>query len=774
MEQTHLNTIVRSQKPRTDNHFSFWAVFWLDASRTENAERALSQIGRLGGLGDNHQAGIYWLTGLSLPWLLVVDNADDPATDYSKYFPDGERGHIIVTSRLQACKIHATVGSHEFREMNEEDAIALLLKASGLGEAASSKDRSSAQAIAKTLGYLPLALTQAGASIRQEICSLQEYLDTYNLHKTEMLKQHFVQGTDQYEHTVYTTWEISVQRIQKSGTIAAADAIDLLQTMAFLHFQQICMDLFIFAWINLRKTYENQQNQSTNRSNALNNVIGSILPQYIFHFWSRREEIPSYPSIVSSQHKAWDTLRFRRALAILVEHSLIYKDLDRQTYSMHPIVHLWSRERMSEDQQRVWSDLAINTLAASFTPTANATNREYRRSMIPHIDACIQHQHRSASFIRHENSNTLAIALKFSNIYSENGEWQKAEMLRKRVIVVRQRVLGLEHPDTLDVMFELADGYWNLFRVAEALQVYQSIAKHSQNAYGDKDRRRLKAIDNLAKTLWLAGKTDEAQKWSEIATREMTAVLGEGHPDTLTAMLNLARNYMHKGRSREAAEMLEFVLDQRRRLYGDGHLDTLAAYAELGITYHALRELDKAEELVDRVLHERSRILGSNHAYTLWAVNDLAKIYTDQGRPREAEGLLTGILDIVIRTLGSDHIGMLMTKYNLARAYSGQEKWEESKTTLIELASIQEQKLPPQHPDRLAVRLERARTERHLGNLTEAEETLVAVIEDMSNAKGHNHPQTRKAMGQLSAIYIDTGRLDEAEKLDQRLGSSGT
>ena len=595
MEQTRLPMMPNSSKLITDNDNSFWAVFWLDASRSENAERALSQIGRLGGLGDNHQAGLYWLTALTLPWLLVVDNADDPATDYSKYFPDGERGHIIVTSRLQACKVHATVGSHEFREMTEEDAITLLLKASGLYKIASSEDRSSAQAIAKTLGYLPLALAQAGASIRQEICSIHEYLGIYNSHKTEMLNEHFVQGTDQYEHTVHTTWEVSVQKIQKSGSLAAADAMDLLQTMAFLHFQQLCMDMFKFAWMNLRKFKESKRRVKSTRSSSLVDMFESVIPQFFFHLLSRGEEIYSLPNMFALEHEVWDILRFRRALAILVDHSLIYKDSDRETYSMHPMVHLWSRERLSEDQKRIWSDFAINTLAASFTSTANATNRGYRRSMIPHIDACIQHQHPSAKFRMHEDSDTLAVALKFSSIYSENGEWQKAETLRKRVIEVRRRVLGLDHPDTLDVMFELADGYWNLFRVAEALQLYKKIAEYSERAYGDNDRRRLQAIDNLAKTLWLAGKTDEAQKWSEIATREMKANLGEGHPDTLTAMLNLARNYMHKGRPKEAAEMLIFVLAQRRKLYGDSHLDTLAAYAELGITHHALRELDKAE-----------------------------------------------------------------------------------------------------------------------------------------------------------------------------------
>ena len=708
---------------------------------------------------------------MTLPWLLVVDNADDPATDYSKYYTHGESGHIIVTTRLQACKVHATVGSHEFREMDQQDATTLLLRASGLEKSTSEQDWSSAQIIAKVLGYLPLALTQAGASIRQEICTLQEYLDLYISHKTEMLNQHFVQGTDQYEHTVYTTWDISVQRIQKADTIAAADAMDLLQIMAFLHFEQISVDIFRFAWINLRKIKETQSNTYRNRKISVGVDVGALIRHLWHPIFQKQQESQRFPQIVASKTQDWDKLRFRRALALLVDHSLIYKDLGKETYSMHPMVHVWSRERLSKDQQQIWSKRAMNTIAASFSITANASNREYRRSMIPHIDACLQHQERLKNVPLREDHDTLAVSLKLSTIYSENGEWQKAEALQKHIIEVRTDQVGLEHPDTLDVMFELADGYWNLFRVPEALQLYKQIAEHSLRAYGDKDRRRLKAMDNLAKTLWLAGKRDEAQEWSEAATIQMKEYLGEGHPDTLTAMLNLARNHMHRGRPQEAAEMLEFVLAQRRKMLGDSHLDTIAAFAELGITYHALRELDRAEDLVNHALHERSRILGRNHAYTLWSVNDLAKIYTDQGRPQESERLLTSILDIVTQTLGSDHIGMLMTKYNLARAYSGQGRWAESRATLVELAALQERKLPPLHPDRLALRLERARAERHLGGVDRAETILSETIEDMSGIMGYNHPYTRKAVAQLSAVYIDTGRLDEAEKLDRRLGS---
>ena len=75
---------------------------------------------------EKFESGMYWLSGLEMPWLLVIDNADDLEFDYSRYFPSGERGHILVTSRNPECRIHATIGSHEFKDMEEEDSITLV------------------------------------------------------------------------------------------------------------------------------------------------------------------------------------------------------------------------------------------------------------------------------------------------------------------------------------------------------------------------------------------------------------------------------------------------------------------------------------------------------------------------------------------------------------------------------------------------------------------------------------------------------------------------
>lgn len=748
----------------------FWAIFWLDVSCSDNAERDLARIGQLGGLGESYQAGISWLTALSMPWLLIFDNADDPTLDYSKYFPNGDKGRIIMTSRLQACKVHATAGSYELRQMHETDATALLLRTSGLTVGESEADKISAQKIVKELGCLPLAITQAGASIRQNLCAIHQYSEIYASRKVEMMKEHFVQGTDQYKYTVYTTWEVSVQSMQREGTAIAADAMDILRTLAFFHFEQACMNVFAYAWASAIKG----QNGATDQDRG---PVALILS----HFFSlsriiarkapgqTNDSIECLPNLLTSMHRQWDALRFQRALNKLVDHSLIFQDRFSDTYSMHPLVHQWAQARFSDSDRQIWARCALNVLSASVSTTANASNRSFRRDLIPHIDACLRYTENLFDTLEQGSDEAVAREVGISNVYAENGQWRKAERLRQHVLSVRKSKLGLDHPSTLEIMSDLADGYWNLFEIANALKFHKLVNEHGAAVYGSSDRRTLKSYDNMAKTMWLCGMTEAAAKLSEKTVSMMENYLGNGHPDTLTAIFNLARCRLHRGQPQEAEKRLNFVLEQRRKMLGECHLDTISAYAELGATYHALRRFDIAEDLMQRVVHERSRLLGSQHAYTLWAKNDLAKVYIDQGRPQEGERVLVEVLSIATQTLGRDHIGTFMTMYNLGRAYNGQGKWSDGRNTLEELKGLQQMRLPPDHPDKLASRLELAHSEKQLGNLEQAEGLLFDLIKNMSRTIGAAHPQTRKAMGRLSAIYIDRGKLGEAEELDQRL-----
>lgn len=717
---------------------------------------------------------MYWLTGLDLPWMLVIDNADDPLIDYSRFFPAGDQGHILLTSRLQDCKIHATVGFHEFRNMEEEDAITLLLKAAD-EDVNIEQSRETAKPIVQALGYLPLALTQAGASIRQRICTLEDYLALYDSHSVDLMRGRLGQSSDSYPNSIYTTWEVTVRRIEEENSETAIDAVQILQILAFLHFEQVPIDLFERAWNNIHTGLEILPPEPIfSRICEYLSLVPGFINQAkgLFPRWFAKRQ-RRLPSIVLESGTSWNFFRLRAALVMLEKHSLIYRDSGKeQTYSTHPMVHSWARERLQISDQKLWSDIATNTLAISMTPFLEAEQQKYRIALIPHISACLNGKNSSTLLKGVESAYQLSKSTKFAGVYAEGGNWKGASQIQERVIEIEKSRREVPCTDLLDVMIALADSYWHLDRLAESLGLLSEAVQISKSSLGNDDTSTLRAMDKLAGALWLFGYLDKAKSLSEEAVGGFRKVRGSNHHYTLDAMDTLGRTLMHLDLANKAEELHKEVLDSRKRLLGPSHPDTLMAMANLGMTYHALKDLDRAEELLELVYLERSRILGQEHAYTLWAINDLSKIRCDQGRAVEAETMLTGILDTVVRTLGMEHVGMLMTKYNLAHAYSMQERWAESQHILLELIEIQKKKAPAEHPDSIGVRLELAKVTKHLGQLDEAKLMMKDVVETTGKVYGLDHTRTRNALGQLAAIHIAKGQLEEADRIEARLRQS--
>ena len=736
----------------------FWGIFWVDASSVENAERALSEIGKLGGMGETCVAGLYWLTGLEMPWLLVIDNADDDSINYSRFFPSGDRGHILVTSRNPECRMLATIGYYEFKDMEREDAITLLLKAVGEGDPLNKTLRDLAEPIAQTLGYLPLALIQAGASIRQNICSLEDYLEVYSSHRRQIMDNLPIQREDDYKYTIYTTWEVSFQMISSQASEAALDAIHVLQVFAFLHFEQIPASIFERAWSNLQCMNKLPTPNSSARQRPWNKLatyfFGSVFGRVF-----ATDEYSELPAILLQKASKWDGYRFRRAMAKLCSFSLVFKDAVKDNYSMHPMVHFWARDRLERQEQQFWSGITSTILAISISSSLNGSDQTYRRLLIPHIDSCLCGEHSKALLGSNDSERQILKAVKFASIYSEGGRWIKAKSWQEHIVNARMRELGPENVETLNAKTDLAWSCWNLSNLSEALKLQLEVMVTSSKILGAEDPITLKAMDSLGSTYWICGRTIDAEMLGEKAVDGMKKVLGAGHPHTLMATHNLGRTLMHRGRPKDAKVLQIEVL-------GPEHLYTLMSKADLGMSYHALGELAEAEQLLTDVLQARKRILGQEHAYTLWAINDLSKIYISQGLAAKAGNLLVSILDIVVRTLGKEHIGMLMTMNNLARAYCGQDRWTDAEDILNKLLEIQTRKLGLNHPDRLIAMVELGRVCTRLDQFERAKELYEEVIQIMPETMGVEHPRTQAVARDLLAMYKSQGLMKKAEELE--------
>ncbi|KAF2435578.1 hypothetical protein EJ08DRAFT_604586 [Tothia fuscella] len=667
-----------------DNRQRYWGVFWIDASTVENAEASFGNIDQHVRKGVNHSreasysAAMHWLLQCRKPWLLILDNADDPDMDISRYIPAGTHGQILITTRNPNIIEHATAGHLRFRGMDPEEGINLLLKAAapvGRTDNPSPQSRTLAKGIASELGYLALPLALAGATIRRRIHTLERYLQHYLSHRKDMLSRPPIQGAE--DVNIIATWEIPFQRIQKIAdrpSIEHRDAVDLLHMFAFMHFESIHEEIFQRAWSAIEES---------------------------------QVDFTSFPSILQPGRRENFTVRMRSAIGVLSDYSIVDYEYATRVCMLHPVVHAWAQERLDLSTQQKWLDCTFSVIGMSISERMEASGRGFRQRLIPHLDSCLR-------ILRHQCPSfpaTLSQAVdteKFARVYAENGQWSIARELYIKVIGLRTKLLGRWHEATLRAHKFLGDTYWNLFELEPLIKqqrwmlvVLWFVRPSIWHWFGmtllfPNHIAYCLALDDLTQSLWLVGMRDWSRYTGERAVKGLVKHLGEEDPKTLTAMFNLGRTYIHLGKHEAARAMILNVLKKRKRFFGMDHFDTLMVRNELGVLlYECGRNLHLAERLVSNVLRSRKKLLGEEHAYTLWSVNDVSKIVCERGRPTEAVKMLQDIIPTVTRTLGENHPGMTMTKANLTKAYARCGDWASAEEILRPLLNS----IPPNHPD---------------------------------------------------------------------------
>jgi len=447
--------------------------------------------------------------------------------DVSNYFPAGGKGHILVTTRNPGAVVHATAGDFRFREMDPEEAITLLLKSAyppNRPEHPDPNSRKLAQGIAVELGYLALALAHAGATIRRNIYTLERYLHYYLGHRKGMISLPHVKSAD--DANIITTWEIPFRRIVTRQSVEHKDAVDLMHIFAFMHFESISESIFQRSWNDLK---------------------------------GPNEKSVEYPGILR-ERPVWNEdaqARLRRAIRVLCDYSIIEHDPDKQVCSLHPVVHAWTRDRLSKPEQKRWLSCTAAVLARCISPELEPSGRAFRRLLIPHIDSCLRALgSQSPSFAETvERADELH---RFASVYAENGLWKQARTLQRKVVSFRTKKLGRWHEDTIRAQRSLGYTYWNLADVKSAIELQSKVLKSrwwSRPSLVDwavwppwlpHHVSYCVALDDLTLTLWLAGRRDLSRKAGERAVKGLKRRLGPDDPMTLSAMFNLARTYVRR------------------------------------------------------------------------------------------------------------------------------------------------------------------------------------------------------------------------------------
>ncbi|KAL9004307.1 MAG: hypothetical protein Q9188_002871 [Gyalolechia gomerana] len=540
---------------------TYSAIVWVNSNSRDTVVQSLAAFGRRAGVSSVSQSTTG--TAQQAPdinaeadavlsrWLMVFDNVDrdvqydeEDSQAYSiiSFLPAADHGFILITTRLPSL---GEIGkSTEVTRLGLDQALELLSNRSGLHRSSSDMNK-----LVQRLGNLPLALVQAGTYMRETKTGCSKYLDLYKKSWIQLAAE--TPRLRDYENgSIQTTWMISYDRIRYSNPTAAK----LLQLWAYLDRQDVWYELFLRGSAGCRECE-----------------------------WL--------------QELAQSEIKFKRVIRSLLAYSLIESHQHTESYSIHPVVHDWCAETISDGN----GDLIVIALTVIGTAAPGHSEAVYwvlQRRLLPHADRCIGQIGDSDLYSRLGSVEARYTFHKLGILYADQGNHIEAEKMYNRALDRYEKAWGPDHPSPFGTVNNLGLLYANQGKHAEAEKMYQRALDGKEKAWEAKKMYR-RALDGKEKA------------W------------GPNHPSTLDTVNNLGILYADQGKHAEGEKMYQRALDGKEKAWGPDHPSTLDPVNNLGDLYADQGKHAEAEKMYQRALDGYEKALGPNHPSTLRTVSNL-------------------------------------------------------------------------------------------------------------------------------------------------------
>ncbi|KAL9065051.1 MAG: hypothetical protein Q9161_008470 [Pseudevernia consocians] len=682
--------------------FRFWGVFWLDASSENSLNRGFVDIAEKCDLYEKSFKGARsWLQETSHSWLLILDNADDPTLDYSLYLPTASKGHVLITSRIPRCANLQTAGKDHYESLSEETAVELLFKASQTDLSLYSTHDVESRNIVKLLGRHALAIVLAGASISEGICDLGDYAKTFKERRQRMFEISPNLERSRYGN-VYATFEVSATYLSNRRDQTATDALELLSCYAFMNFTNFPETAFEEAWRNSRKLWRDVEPNKQEHIEDLSPWHRSHLPTFMRHG--------------SSQDL--DTISLRETQALLASLSIIVLDLPAHTTRMHPVTHMWARDRLEKQNN------CTSTWLGALAVLCCSIKHPYKQEALwvqlqPHIELVKKSQ--PSNYLYH---NKFRLHQSFFRL-----SWVLHTLRADKAVIEMLQTCLLE-----------ADQSWTEFTYGEEIG---HLYGRCLNNCGDVK----KAIKTLEHVVKIRGK------------------LPKDHPSRLVSQHELAAAYNANGQVEEAIKLLEHIIEIQKEKMVEDHPFRLASQHVLAIAYNANGQVDKAIKLLEHVVKIHKK-LAEDHPDRLASQHELAGAYNANGQLEKAIQLLEHVVK-VHKKLAEDHPSRLDSQHELARAYNTNGQVEKAIQLLEHVVKVEE-KLAEDHSNRLVSQQTLAVAYGANGQINEAIQLLEHVVK-VQEKLAEDHPSRLISQRVLARIYRENGQADKALEVESRL-----
>ncbi|KUL32081.1 tetratricopeptide repeat protein [Streptomyces regalis] len=532
------------------------------------------------------------------PWLLVLDNADDPGVlEDGAWLRTSPRGTVLITTRHAGSPLWRGPGvsRHALGVLPLDDAAQVLCDL-----APDTGDLDSARKVAERLGRLPLALTLAGSHLAHQLLeswSMDEYDRKLAEESTAIVDRGTAgHGGNQSRHLVGRTWQLSLDTLTEQGL---PEATTLLRLLSLLAADPVPLEVLAPV---ARAAVAIEGLEPARVEPALRGLLDHSLAELV---------------VVA------DAVRCVRAHGVLLDS--VAAGIPR-------------------GQRPALAEAAAGLLEAALPETAE--NRTRLTLLAPHTVALLKAE---------PGERTAALAVRVVRAVHEAGDGPATLALACDVVRVTDTALGALHPVTLDAQDAQAKALTRMGRWAESAELFSTVIERREQTLGPDHPDTLRSYRYFRQPLALLSRMEEAEHFLCRALDGQRRLLGENSPETLDTWTSLLELLSATGRERELETEAAALIDACERELPAGHPTTAVARHSYADSLRELGRHAEADPLTGSVLADHIRNHGPDHPLTLTALCLKARVAHGLGRFDEAVGTLKEVIERRERVLGPEH-----------------------------------------------------------------------------------------------------------------------
>jgi tetratricopeptide (TPR) repeat protein len=294
---------------------------------------------------------------------------------------------------------------------------------------------------------------------------------------------------------------------------------------------------------------------------------------------------------------AEDEVALDEAIAILGAYSLVRRERETKTLSIHRLVQAVLKETMDEQTRQEWTERTVQAVNHAF-PGVEFTTWPQCERYLSHALVCAE----SVQQKQIKSPEATSLLSRTGWYLTERARYSEAQPLLEQAYQISQQVQGEIHFDTARDAHALAVLYQAQGKYGEAEPLYRRALAIYEQALGPDHPFTAATLHQLAYLYQDQGKYGEAEPLYRRALAIKEQVRGPDHPSASTTLHELARLYQAQGKYGEAEPLYRRALAISEQARGPDHPDTGSTLHQLASLYQAQGKYGEAEPLYRRAL----------------------------------------------------------------------------------------------------------------------------------------------------------------------------